>query len=56
MIVGTIYALVDGAIAGAIFAWLYNLAAVPGTSVGKPPEVASTAVGNPPEGQATDVE
>ena len=25
VIVGTMYALVDGAIAGAIFAWLYNL-------------------------------
>ena len=26
VIVGTIYALVDGAIGGAIFAWLYNMA------------------------------
>ena len=26
VIVGSIYALVDGAIAGAIFAWLYNMA------------------------------
>jgi len=26
VIVGTIYALVDGAIVGAIFAWLYNMA------------------------------
>lgn len=25
VIVGTLYALVDGAIAGAVFAWLYNL-------------------------------
>ena len=56
VIVGTLYALVDGAIAGAIFAWLYNMAAVPGTSVGNSPEVASTAVGKPPERQATDVE
>ena len=27
VIVGTLYALVDGAVAGAIFAWLYNFAA-----------------------------
>jgi hypothetical protein len=26
VLVGTLYALVDGAIAGAIFAWLYNVA------------------------------
>ncbi len=26
VIVGTVYGLVDGAIAGAIFAWLYNVA------------------------------
>ncbi len=27
VIVGTLYALVDGAVAGAIFAWLYNFVA-----------------------------
>ena len=27
VITGTLYALVDGAVAGAIFAWLYNFAA-----------------------------
>lgn len=27
VIVGTLYAIVDGAIGGAIFAWLYNVAA-----------------------------
>ena len=27
VITGTLYALVDGAIAGAVFAWLYNLLA-----------------------------
>ena len=49
VIVGTLYALVDGAIAGAIFAWLYNLAADPVVAYG-------TSVGNPPEGRSTDVE
>jgi hypothetical protein len=28
VIVGTLYALVDGAVGGAIFAWLYNRLAV----------------------------
>jgi hypothetical protein len=28
VVTGTIYALVDGAIGGAIFGWLYNLVAV----------------------------
>lgn len=33
VIVGTLYALLDGAIGGAIFAWLYNkLAAAPAAS------------------------
>lgn len=33
IIVGTLYALLDGAIGGAIFAWLYNkLAAAPAAS------------------------
>ena len=44
VIVGTIYALVDGAVMGVIFAWLYNVAVVPGTSVGNPPEASSTDV------------
>jgi len=31
VIVGTLYALVDGAIAGLAFAWLYNRLATPGS-------------------------
>ncbi len=31
VIVGTLYALVDGAIAGLVFAWLYNLLAGQGS-------------------------
>ncbi len=32
VIVGTLYALVDGAICGALLAWLYNIFAKPGAS------------------------
>lgn len=36
-LLGTVYGLLDGAIGGAIFAWLYNLAAA------KPPDAARSA-------------
>jgi hypothetical protein len=32
VIVGALYALVDAAVAGAIFAWIYNWLATPGES------------------------
>lgn len=38
VIVGTLYGVADGAVAGAIFAWLYNAVSgsEPGTDVGNP--------------------
>ncbi len=36
VVIGTLYGLVDGAIGGAIFAWLYNLIAAPTPGVPTP--------------------
>lgn len=45
VIVGTLYALVDGAVGGAIFAWLYNM-----VQTGKQPAAgAGTVSGVPPQ-------
>lgn len=36
VIVGTLYGVVDGAVGGAIFAWLYNAVSGSGSDVGNP--------------------